>query len=156
KGRYTEALLKPRGQPVAPALFAMHQMHGWATSDGRVPVHQSILSGMRRQAADGVDTRLDADVLAVYAYDLGAVDQSTVQGAFGLVADNHDLRLRTPEIVPQVMNNPPTGTHSCTSEDDRTATDRVELHRLRSFRRLMQIRLQLAQAAIAHECAGVF
>ena len=126
----------------------MHQRELRLRLEVAEPVEKTALVGMRGQAADGVHRRVDALVLAVDAHPLRAIDQAPAQRAHALVADEHHMRAAPAEVVPEVVEDAPAVGHAAAGDDDRTAFEAVDRHRLLGARGDPQVR-QLERIRLA-------
>src|SRR5690554_1378095 len=108
----------------------MHQVAARAIAKGTGPVDQLALAGMGGEAANGMNLRFYREILAQYTHSLGAVNNLSAQGAGRLKPHYHQPGRGLFQIVTEVVNDSATGTHACPSNNDGTATNAVDRHRL--------------------------
>ena len=115
-------------------------LRGLRARDLVEPAHDLVGVGMSREAVEALDLRLDRDFLAEHAHARDAVDEPAAKAPLRLVADEQDCRLRTPEVVFEMMQHAARIGHARRRNDDGRALRRVECARLR--RRLTETDLR--------------
>ena len=89
--------------------------HGGTEAFG--PAEQVGTIGVGREAADGVDLRVDVDGFAGDAHGLGAVDDAASQRAVRLVTHEDDVIVGVPDAVFEVMDDAPAVAHTAAGHD---------------------------------------
>ena len=83
----------------------------------RRPSQKVVAIGVRGEAVERVELRLDGDFLARYAHRLSAVDDAAAQRAVGLVADEEYVRVFFIKAVLEVVHYAAAGAHAAARED---------------------------------------
>ena len=118
----------------------MHKRESRLRLEAAKPLQQAALVGMRGQAAHRVHARSHADVAAVDAHPLRAIDQPAAQCADALVTDEHHVRTAHAEVLLEVMQDAAAIGHAAAGDDDRAAPHPVDRHRLFSAGGQVQVR----------------
>jgi len=108
----------------------VHEEYGRPLLEVAIPVDELLLIRVRRESADGMNFRVDANLLVPQAHVLRAVDEPPSDRPFRLVTDDHDVAFRPPHVVLQVMQDPAAVTHAAAGDDDRAGLDLVQTHRI--------------------------
>src|SRR5690606_41173243 len=74
--------------------------------------------------------RLHADGLLPQAHVLRTVHQLAPERALRLVTDQHDVTLRPPQVVLQVVQDAPAVAHAAAGDHDGAGADVVDAHRV--------------------------
>ena len=120
----------PGGQCLHRFRFAVHQGHSGTPLEPPVPIHQPILIGMRRETADGMHLSLYLNWLTPQMNFLCAIHQGPSPGPSRLKPDDQNMRLLSPGIVFEMVDNAATCAHPAAGNHDGTGIHLVDLHGL--------------------------
>src|SRR5579883_2035285 len=111
-------------------LFAMHQKSRSDVLDAVAPRKELALIGVSRKAVDRMNMRTNRNVLIEQLNARRAVDNLTGGRADAGEADEYDRRLRSRQIVAQVMTHAAASAHPGASHNNRAAADLVDRNRV--------------------------
>src|SRR5512137_2367518 len=95
------------------------------------PIEKPFLVGMSGESSQGMDMSLDGNLLPKELDHLRPVDHPPANGPFSLIADDDDVGFFPPEVMLQMVLNPPRVAHP--ARGDNNPGSRVFVNRLRLF-----------------------
>src|SRR5690606_8174962 len=122
--------------------------------DGRLvakmpePVDKFLLIGMRRQSSDRMYLCAHLDRLTPDLDAARSVDDGATGGTLRLEADDHQVSVRFPRMMLEMVTDPPTRAHSGTGDNDRATV--AVIQRARLLRGLAEMQVRQAEARLSH------
>ena len=132
-------------------LFTMDKERRLASPDAAAPCEQLPLVGVSGKSVDRMNRAAYWNLFTEEPHMLGAIDDLPRNRARGSKTDEDDRRFFPPQIVSQMVSDPPSRTHARTGHDDRAASYSVDGNRIGRLTCEMQIRYAEWVAAFAKQ-----
>jgi len=111
-GHFHAGFLEERREAAHRLLLAVNQEGTLRGSCLPVPGEEFRLVGVGGKSVDRVNGRVYRNLFAEEVDMRGAVDDPSGEAAAGCIADKNYARIRTPEVVLEVIPYPPAGAHA--------------------------------------------